>query len=64
MREHSDRETTKNIMAKWLKRRDHDEWTSEAGGVRGVILKKIMSDFCLQEMHHAAKIEPPYIIES
>ncbi|GJL67973.1 MAG: hypothetical protein NPIRA06_06080 [Nitrospirales bacterium] len=51
-------------MVKRCKRQDHDEWTWEAGKDRGVILKKIGADFCVQEMHHATKNEPPYIIKN
>ena len=52
-------------MAKTFKRGDHVEWNSEAGRVRGVIVKKIMSDVCIKGyVHHASKDEPQYIIQS
>ncbi len=52
-------------MAKTFKRGDHVEWNSEAGRVRGVIVKKIMSDVCVKGyVHHASKDEPQYIIQS
>ncbi|MEP7152842.1 MAG: hypothetical protein ABI856_14120 [Nitrospira sp.] len=50
--------------SKLCKRGDLDVWTSEAGGIRVVINKKSMSDIFVKEMHHAAKIEAPYIIEN
>jgi Hypervirulence associated proteins TUDOR domain len=52
-------------MAKTFKRGDHVGWNSEAGRVRGVILKKIVSDFrCKGYIHHASTREPQYIIKS
>ena len=52
-------------MAKTFKRGDHVEWSSEAGRVRGVITKKIVSDLCFKGyVHHASKNEPQYIIKS
>jgi len=52
-------------MSKTLKRGDHVEWNSEAGRVRGVILKKVVSDVRLKGyVHHATKDEPQYFIKS
>jgi hypothetical protein len=52
-------------MTKWFKRGDHVEWNSEAGRVRGVILKKIVSHVRFKGyVHHASKGEPQYIIKS
>ena len=52
-------------MAKAFKRGDHVEWNSEAGRVRGVILKKAVSDLEFKGYtHHATKAEPQYLIKS
>ena len=52
-------------MAKTFKRGDHVEWNSEAGRVRGVIFKKVVSDVRIKGyVHHASKKEPQYIIKS
>jgi len=52
-------------MSKKFKRGDHVEWNSEAGRVRGVIVKKIVSDVRVKGyVHHASKDEPQYIIKS
>lgn len=52
-------------MADTFKRGDHVEWNSEAGRVRGVIVKKIMADVCFKGyVHHASKDEPQYVIRS
>jgi hypothetical protein len=52
-------------MAKTFKRGDHVEWNSEAGRVRGTILKKVVSDVPFKGyVHHASKDEPQYIIKS
>jgi hypothetical protein len=52
-------------MAKTFKRGDHVEWNSEAGIVRGVIFKKIVSDARVEGyVHHASKKEPQYFIKS
>lgn len=41
------------------------EWNSEAGRVRGVIVKKMTSDVRVKGYaHHASKDEPQYIIKS
>lgn len=52
-------------MAKAFKRGDHVGWNSEAGRVRGVIVKKIVSDVRFKGyIHHASREEPQYIIKS
>ena len=48
-----------------FKRGDHVEWNSEAGRVRGVIIKKVTSNVVFKGyVHHASKDEPQYIIKS
>ncbi len=52
-------------MASDFKRGDHVAWNSEAGRVRGVILKKVISDFLYKGyVHHASLREPQYLIQS
>ncbi len=52
-------------MPKTFKRGDHVEWNSEAGRVRGVIVKKVTSDTRFKGyVHHASKDEPQYMIQS
>ena len=52
-------------MNKSFKRGDHVEWNSEAGRVRGVIIRKVASDIRFKGyVHHASKQEPQYIIKS
>ena len=52
-------------MPKSFKRGDHVEWNSEAGRVRGVIVKRVVSDTRFKGyIHHASKEEPQYIIKS
>jgi Hypervirulence associated proteins TUDOR domain len=52
-------------MTKRFKRGDHVEWNSEAGRVRGVIVKRVVSDVRFKGyVHHASKYEPQYIIKS
>lgn len=52
-------------MAKTFKRGDHVEWNSEAGIVRGVIFRKVVSDVRFKGyVHHASKKEPQYLIKS
>ena len=52
-------------MSKTFKRGDHVEWNSEAGRVRGVIFKKVVSDVRIKGyVHHASKKEPQYLIKS
>ncbi len=43
----------------------HVEWNSEAGRVRGIIMKKAVSDVKFKGyIHHATKEEPQYFIKS
>lgn len=52
-------------MTKTFKRGDHVEWNSEAGRVRGVILKKVVSDVRFKGfVHHATRKEPQFFIKS
>jgi hypothetical protein len=52
-------------MAKTFKRGDVVEWNSEAGRVRGVILKKVVSNIRLKGyVHHASRADPQYLIKS
>lgn len=52
-------------MQRTYKRGDHVEWNSEAGRVRGTILKKITSDIRVKGyVHHASDGEPQYLIKS
>lgn len=52
-------------MRKILKRGDHVEWNSEAGRVRGVILKRLISDYRYKGyVHHASREQPQYLIKS
>jgi hypothetical protein len=52
-------------MPKILRRGDHVEWNSEAGRVRGVIIKKVVSNIRIKGyVHHASREEPQYLIES
>ncbi|HEV2521297.1 MAG TPA: DUF2945 domain-containing protein [Candidatus Acidoferrales bacterium] len=52
-------------MSKTYKRGDHVEWNSEAGRVRGVIMKKVVSNIRFKGyVHHASKDEPQYLIKS
>jgi hypothetical protein len=52
-------------MAKTFKCGDHVEWNSEAGVVRGVIFKKLVSDVRVEGyVHHGSKKEPQYFIKS
>ena len=52
-------------MTKTFKRGDHVEWNSEAGRVRGIIVKKVVSDVRIKGyVHHATKNEPQYFIKS
>lgn len=52
-------------MVKTFKHGDHVEWNSEAGRVRGVIMKKVVSDVRFKGyVHHATKDEPQYFIKS
>lgn len=52
-------------MPKAFKRGDHVEWNSEAGRVRGVILKKVVADVRFKGyVHHASRAKPQYFIAS
>ena len=52
-------------MPKMFKRGDHVEWNSEAGRVRGVIVRKVVSNVMVNGyVHHASKAEPQYFIKS
>ena len=52
-------------MAKRFKRGDHVEWNSEAGRVRGVIVKKVVSEVRFKGYgHYATRDEPQYFIKS
>ena len=52
-------------MPKIFKRGDHVEWNSEAGRVRGVIIKKVVSNIRIKGyVHHASREEPQYLIQS
>ena len=52
-------------MARTFKRGDHVSWKSEAGRVRGVVLKKVVSDLGFKGyMHHASRSKPQYLIRS
>jgi Hypervirulence associated proteins TUDOR domain len=52
-------------MAKTFKRGDHVEWNSEAGRVRGVVTKKVVSNLRFKGyVHHASEREPQYLIKS
>jgi len=52
-------------MSKTFKRGDHVEWNSEAGRVRGVIIKKVIADVLFKGyVHHASKDTPQYFIKS
>jgi hypothetical protein len=52
-------------MPRSFKRGDRVEWNSEAGRVRGVIIKKIVTDTRFKGyVHHASKAEPQYLIKS
>jgi hypothetical protein len=48
-----------------FKRGDRVEWNSEAGRVRGTIIKKLTSDTRIKGYtHHASKADPQYMIQS
>jgi Hypervirulence associated proteins TUDOR domain len=52
-------------LVKTFKRGDHVAWNSEAGRVRGIIVKKLVSDARFNGyVHHATKEEPQYLIKS
>jgi hypothetical protein len=52
-------------MTNAFKRGDLVEWNSEAGRVRGIIVKKLVSNIRMNGyVHHASKAEPQYVIKS
>jgi hypothetical protein len=52
-------------MSDIFRRGEHVEWNSEAGRVRGVIVKKVISAVRFKGyVHHASRDEPQYIIKS
>jgi DUF2945 family protein len=52
-------------MPKAFKRGDLVEWNSEAGRVRGVIVRQLVSNLRVNGyVHHASKTEPQYVIKS
>lgn len=52
-------------MIKAFKRGDRVEWNSEAGRVRGTIIRKVTSDLRFKGyVHHASRGEPQYLIKS
>jgi len=52
-------------MPKIFRRGDHVEWNSEAGRVRGVIIKRVISNIRIKGyVHHASRDEPQYLIQS
>lgn len=53
-------------MVKQFKRGDRVKWNSEAGMVRGTVIKKVTSDVNIKGYtHHASKDEEPqYMIKS
>jgi hypothetical protein len=52
-------------MATSFKRGDHVEWNSEAGRVRGTIVKKVTKVITFKGYkRHASKEEPQYLIKS
>ena len=52
-------------MSKTFQPGDHVEWNSEAGRVRGTIVKKVVSEVKFKGYtRHATKEEPQYFIKS
>ncbi len=52
-------------MPKIFRRGDHVEWNSEAGRVRGIIIKKVVCDIRIKGyVHHASREELQYLIQS
>ncbi len=52
-------------MSKTFKRGDRVSWNSEAGRVRGTVMKKVVSDVTFKGYtHHATRAEPQYFIKS
>jgi hypothetical protein len=61
----TDRFLVKMPMPNAFKRGDLVEWNSEAGRVRGVIVKRLVSNILVKGyVHHASKAEPQYVIKS
>ena len=55
----------KTPVTKAFKRGDLVEWNSEAGRVRGVIVKRLVSNMRVKGyVHHASNAEPQYMIKS
>lgn len=53
------------MATKSFKIGDHVEWNSEAGRVRGTIIKKVTSEIEFKGyQRHASKEEPQYMIQS
>jgi len=52
-------------MTTTFKRGDHVEWNSEAGRVRGTVMKKVLPDVAFNGYtHNATKKEPQWFIKS
>jgi DUF2945 family protein len=52
-------------MTRSFRAGDHVEWNSEAGRVRGRIIKKVTSTIVFKGYkRHASKAEPQYLIKS
>ena len=52
-------------MPNAFKRGDLVEWNSEAGRVRGFIVKKLVASIRVNGyVHHASNVEPQYVIKS
>jgi hypothetical protein len=52
-------------MSKTFKPGDHVSWNSEAGRVRGTVMKKVVSDVTFKGYtHHATREELQYFIQS
>jgi len=55
----------KRPISKSFKRGDLVEWNSEAGRVRGVVIKKVTADLRMHGyVHHASRADPQYLIKS
>lgn len=55
----------KRVGPKSFKRGDVVEWNSEAGRVRGVIIKRVVSNLLFKGyVHHASPTDPQYLIKS
>ena len=53
------------MAAKIFKVGDHVRWSSEAGRVSGVIIRKLTSPIRFKGyVRHASKVEPQYMIKS